>query len=291
MNNIISKYAYELIIVIGFCMILLISWLYSVLEIENENAFWTSVLPSAFVDIISVVISAILITKIIESQKSFLKKKDLFAIVNEDHKNLSRVLKNSYRIVIQVEKDTDISNIIENTNFDYEKVDEYLKHHANSEFLNHNISSTILSFEDTSDGSDKKKFSVKQIEYKRVVLLDKYTKSANEKITSYIKDYGSFFSYDYLKTLMNIKKSLNNKLFEIDDFLGDVKAVEIDVESFSIKNKNYMDKILLFENYFKDLPHDEINETKTLKGALLISLVCVFSVYLLVRIGMVLILL
>lgn len=69
-----GEYAYPIIIIFGFSILVLISWLYNQLKIEDASVFWASVLPSAFVDVISLVVSTILITKIIDRKKDFNEK-------------------------------------------------------------------------------------------------------------------------------------------------------------------------------------------------------------------------
>lgn len=88
MKKIIGKYAYPIIIIMGFCILILISWFYSLLKIDNASAFWSSVLPSAFVDIVSLVISTILITKIIERKRIHNEKNKTYNIIKRPHSRL-----------------------------------------------------------------------------------------------------------------------------------------------------------------------------------------------------------
>lgn len=94
-----------------------------------------------------------------------------------------------------------------------------------------------------------------------------------------------FFNYEYLNTLISIKKSLNRNPLEIHDIMG-ITPVILKIESFSSKNQDYIDTILLFEKYFKELRKDNSNTYKTTWIAISICFIVLFLVGVLVKIGM-----
>lgn len=79
-------------------MLLLISLFYSSLGINKEQDFCGSVLASAFVDVISIVLTTIFITEIIGKQNKYIETRDLFEMVKDDHELVVKILKNHYRV-------------------------------------------------------------------------------------------------------------------------------------------------------------------------------------------------
>lgn len=147
-----GEYAYPIIIIIGFCILVLISWLYNQLKIEDASIFWVSVLPSAFVDVISLVVSTILITKIIDRKKIFNEKSKLYRIIKRPHKKLSKFILLEYQYLIMNKHDTHLTKVFSENNFMFQDIAPYFRENVHKDFQKDIIIIKRNYSEQTEDG-------------------------------------------------------------------------------------------------------------------------------------------
>ncbi len=289
LRKILGEYAYPIIIIIGFCILVLISWLYSQLKIEDASVFWGSVLPSAFVDVISLVVSTILITKIIDRRKIFNEKSKLYRIIKRPHKRLIDFILLEYIYLIKNKHANYFTNEFPESNFMFENIAPYFR-----ENVHENFQKDIIIFNKTYREIDKNGVMVEYVkdeEVMRIKLMIEYQQKIKNAINKFMNDYSSILTTDYLVILVEIKEELNSNPLEVHSFFKDneFSPIKINVEQYIISNQKYIDSVLKLIRYFGDIDvqaaWDKEKEKNNEWGIIGIGVSVFFIAYILIKLG------
>lgn len=286
MKRIFGEYAYPIIIIVGFCMLVLISWLFNKINSGDQIAFWASVLPSAFVDVISLVVSTILITKIIDRKKIYNEKSRLYKIINKPHKRLIDLMLLEYMYLIANKHANYFTREVNLENFKVESIAPYFRENVHKNFQK----DVLVMKEKTIEVVDGVEYEGrKDKEVLRLELMEKYHKNINQKITDYIKEYNPILTTEYLVLLMDIKEEIKSNPLRVHSFFGDSDYIPsiINVEDYILRNQKYMDSILKLIRYFNDIDVQGIWEDKKTSEWGVIGLIIglVFIIYILISVG------
>lgn len=288
MKKIVGEYAYPIIIVIGLCLLILISWFYSSLNIDDTSAFWVSVLPSAFVDVISLVISTILITKIIDRKKVHNEKSKLYKILKIQHKFLIDYILQEYLYVIKNNHANYFTTELLKNNLRIANIAPYFR-----ENVHKNFQKDVIVFEQSYSEQDENGEIPDHVEVKLVkrgTLMYEYQKDVEGVINKYISDYSPILTADYLVILVEIKELLNSNPFGVykNPKDEDVYSMTIlDIEKYIQKNQNYLDGVLKLVRFFSDIDVQAAwnGKEKNEWGIIGVIFGIAFFTYLLIRIG------
>lgn len=287
MKRIIGEYAYPIIIIVGFCILIFIEWFYSRLNIEDDSIFWVSVLPSAFVDVISLVVSTILITKIIDRKKTYNEKNRLYRILKVPHKRLIDFMLLEYNYLIKNKHGDYFTKVFPESNFMIEDIAPYFRENVHEGFQKDIIVFRKKHHEKTKDGVMVE--YVKDEEVMRLKLMEEYQKKINQRISKYMSEYSTILTTDYLVILVEIKEELNSNPLWVYSFFGDneILPVKIDVDQYIQSNQNYLDSVLKLLRYFSDIDVQEEWDKEKLNewGIIGIGASILFLTYILIRIG------
>lgn len=288
MKKIVGEYAYPIIIVIGLCLLILISWFYSSLNIDDTSAFWISVLPSAFVDVISLVISTILITKIIDRKKAHNEKSKLYKILKTPHKKLIDYILLEYLYVIMNKHANYFTKEPPENNFRVDNIEPYFR-----ENVHRNFQKDVIVFEKSYPEYDESGEITGHVEDKNVMrstLMYEYQKNVERVINKYISDYSPILNADYLVILVEIKEILNSNPFGVYKYSkdGEINPITIiNIEKYIQKNQNYLDGVLKLVRFFSDIDVQAAwnGKEKNEWGVIGVIFGIAFFTYLLIRIG------
>ena len=287
MKRIIGEYAYPIIIIVGFCFLILISWFYSQLNIEDDSMFWSSVLPSAFVDVISLVISTILITKIIGRKKVYNEKNRLYKIIKLPHKRIIDYMMLEYIYLIKNKHANYYTKLFPKDNFMFENISPYFRENVHEDFQKDIIVIKKRYMEDTTDGVTSE--YVKDAEVMRLKLMEDYQQNIHDAINKYMSEYSSILTIEYLIHLVEIKEKLNSNPLWVYSFFGDqdVMPVKIDIEKYIKSNQDYIDSILKLIRYFGDIDVQGIWDKENNHEWAIIGIGAgvLFTTYILVKVG------
>ncbi|WP_427108638.1 hypothetical protein [Lysinibacillus xylanilyticus] len=289
MKKIMGEYAYPIIIIIGFCILVLISWLYSQLKIEDTSVFWASVLPSAFVDVISLVVSTILITKIIDRKKIFNEKSKLYRIIKRPHKRLIDLILLEYMYLIMNKHNTHFTNVLPENNFMFQNITPYFRENVHRDFQKDIIIITRNHSEQTEDGAIIE--YVKEEEVMRITLMIEYQQKMKNAINEFMNEYSSILTTDYLVILVEIKEELNSNPLGVYSFFKDNQflPIKINVEQYIINNQKYLDSVLKLIRYFGDIDvqaeWEKEKEKNNEWGIIGIGISVFFIAYILIKLG------
>ncbi|KOS61958.1 hypothetical protein FJQ98_19300 [Lysinibacillus agricola] len=289
MKKIMGEYAYPIIIIIGFSILVLISWLYNQLKIEDASIFWASVLPSAFVDVISLVVSTILITKIIDRKKIFNEKSKLYRIIKRPHKRLINLILQKYKYLIMNKHDTHFTKDLPENNFMFQDLAPYFKENVHKDFQKDIIIIKKNYFEQTEDGVMCE--YVKDEEVMRLTLMIEYQQQIKDVINKFMNEYSSILTTEYLVILVEIKEELNSNPLGVYSFFGDdeFSPIIINVEEYIINNQTYLDSVLKLKRYFDDIDvqaaWDDENDKNNEWGIIGIGISIFFIAFILIKLG------
>ncbi len=284
-----GEYAYPIIITIGFSILVLISWLYNQLKIEDASIFWASVLPSAFVDVISLVVSTILITKIIDRKKIFNEKSKLYKIIKRPHKRLIDFILLEYIYLIKNKHANYFTKEFTESNFMFENIAPYFR-----EYVHENFQKDIIVFKKTYHEIDENGVMleyVKDEEVMRIKLMIEYQQKIKNAINKFMNEYSSILTTDYLVILVEIKEELNSNPLGVYSFFGDKEfsPIKINVEQYIISNQKYLDSVLKLIRYFGDIDVQAAWENEKEKnnewGFIGIGISVFFIAYILIKLG------
>ncbi|MGR7908553.1 hypothetical protein ACU64V_04095 [Lysinibacillus capsici] len=292
MKKIMGEYAYPIIIIIGFCILVLISWLYSQLNIEDTSVFWGSVLPSAFVDVISLVVSTILITKIIDRKKTFNEKSKLFRIIKRPHKRLTNLILLEYMYLIVNKHANYFTKDLPESNFMFQDIAPYFRDNIHRDFQKDIIIIKKNYSEQTEDGVIGE--YVKDEEVMRLTLMNEYQQKIKNAINKFINEYSSILTTDFLVILVEIKEELNSNPLGVYSFFRakqdeHFSPIIINVEQYILSNQEYLDSVLKLVRYFDDIDvqaeWDEDKGKKNEWGIIGICISIIFIAYILIKLG------
>ncbi|MCR8853510.1 hypothetical protein [Lysinibacillus fusiformis] len=291
MKKIVGEYAYPIIIIVGFCILILISWFYSQLKIDDASVFWSSVLPSAFVDVISLVISTILITKIIDRKKIFNEKSKLYRIIKRPHKRLIDLILLEYLYLIMNKHNTHFTKDLPENNFMFQDIAPYFRENVHKDFQKDIIFIKKNYFEQTED--DVIGEYVKDEEVMRLEMMNEYQKKTKNAINKFMNEYSSILTSDYLVILVEIKEELDSNPLGVYSFFRDneFSPIKINVEQYIISNQKYLDSVLRLIRYFGDInvqaawENEKENQKNNEWGIIGIGISIFFIAYILIKLG------
>lgn len=254
-KRVIGNYAFEILISIGFVLLVLVCWGYSTIGINDTQAFWASVYPSAFVDIISVVVSTILITYLVNRKKVHDTKKDLYTIIRFAHNNLFTELYGTYLLVISVRDGETYGKTYDKDELrDHRKIGEYLEKHLNR-YYNHEKIIINKNVKEKFQGGVVDKIVTETVA--RSYLFEQYVETVRDEIDKFLKEYHYLLSAEYMSILVEIKEELRHNPFLIfkfdkDDEYG-IPAFIIDFDKYISNNKKYIEKVYKLHEYFLEV--------------------------------------
>ncbi|SCY43213.1 hypothetical protein [Lysinibacillus fusiformis] len=126
-----SNYSYILLITIAFLMLMIISHFWSL--ISTAENFWISVLPSAFVDVISIVISTIIVAIFINNYQSNKEKNNLYKILKVPQQDLINGLLSPYFVILRQLYSDDKAT------FKIYNINDFIEDHISNEILDKEI--------------------------------------------------------------------------------------------------------------------------------------------------------
>ncbi|MDN4607906.1 hypothetical protein [Sporosarcina highlanderae] len=202
--------------------------LYYLIGFNAKTVFWQSVLPSVFVDILSVLVTTFLITKLIEIKRDYKEKEEFYRVLKNKHIKMIYQLEYDYLSVISTVEGKEISQEIYLTD-----VLNYLEKQDDN-FLNHII---------LKSGK----------EISREEGFNSMRQDSLEKLHNYISVYGTLMPLDYKKIL-----------FELDNILDGLIASSLSVKISGIKEfKNEQESFvkILSElvTYFDDIDKGRVS--------------------------------
>jgi len=152
--------------------------IYFIIDFDEKTAFWQSVLPSVFVDIISVLVTVFLISKLIEIKGNYQEKEEFYRVLKMKHIKVVYQLEYNYLSIISTSEGKEITQEIYLTDIlNYiEKQDE--------NFMSHII------------------FKNEMI-INRAEGFNSMRQESSEKLHNYIKVYGTLMPLDYKKKYLN----------------------------------------------------------------------------------------
>lgn len=255
MKKLIGNYAYEILISLGYVCLVLVCWGYAKLGVTDRTAFWASVYPSAFVDIISIVVSAIIITALVNRKREHDIKKELYTIIKYAHNNLFAELYARYLFIISVREGDTHGELYDKDELkDHHKVGNYLRKHV-SKYYNHE---TIIIKRSVKEKSKDVVFEKGVTEnVARSYLFEEYVKFVNNRIDNFLKEYHFLLNGEYLSILVEIKEELKYNPFLIfkfdeEDEYGFPTYIT-DVDAYVLNNQNYIHKVYKLHEYFLEV--------------------------------------
>lgn len=230
----IKDYALELIILVGVCLLFLIIVIYFRTGFDR-TIFWQSVLPSAFVDVISVMVTTILISFLVSLNKEYKTKKEFYEIIKMQHIKVFYKLENDYLSIFTTNKYQPISNdnIIE-----LNDIPDYI------ERLDDDFFRDILFI----DFAEKEQIN-------RGFAFLEFEKATQETLLKFIQKYASIMPTDYKKVVFKLDHMLDYSIFPIDNFNKEILRSE---------HKKFTDTLYWLVNYFDDIDKGKVarNESK-----------------------------
>ena len=287
MRKIFGEYAYPIIVIVGFCCITIISWLFSKVNLDNPINFWQSVLPSAFVDVISLVISTILITKIINRKKIHNENLRLYKLINKPHDRLMDVILYQYKDVIGNQNGEYFEKDIELDGFEETNIAPYFKKYVHKDFQKDELIFSQNTQHEDENGAVS--FGIKKVPLLRVKVMDMYQEKVNETITEYIREFGPILNTDYLSLIIDVREKIKENPLDVHNFMCDSEKIPIilDVNKFIKNNQKYINSVLKVKNYFNDIDIKSINDKNVDAewGVIGIGVTAIFVTYLFIKIG------
>lgn len=281
-----GKFALELIVIVGFLSLLLISWFYSSLDKEDSGEFWKSVLSGAFVDIFSLIISSILITYLVNRKREHDDKNNLYTIIKKPHKNFIDRLLLGYLYMVCTKKNSEYKIEI-NKGLSFDNIDSYFKEYIHEDYLAESIMIKEMKRERDKNGVIYE--SVVMNETTRSQLFYDYGKKAIDDIDDYIKSYQTILTTEYLSRLVSIRECLKENPFQIFIWSGDLFPSKItNVEQYTASHQEYINEVKSLIKYFADIDVQEHwykRKQTSLNQLLLFSLVLMLFTYLLIKVG------
>ncbi|MGE7131166.1 hypothetical protein [Lysinibacillus xylanilyticus] len=118
----LKDYAWEMIIVSGGLLLLFIFIIYFRAGFD-KTTFWQSVLPSAFVDIISVLVTTFLLSYLLNKGREYKFKKQFYEIIKMQQISVFYQLENDYLSILTTKKDEAINN---ESDISLQEIPEYI---------------------------------------------------------------------------------------------------------------------------------------------------------------------
>ena len=218
LKKILGEYAYPLMISACFCILILISWMFNKISGDNTQIFWMSILPSAFVDVISLVVSTILITKIIEHKNIYREKTQLFAVIKTAHNNLLHSILSEYKRVIQHRHANYYYPIPKEQGLKFEDIAPYFRENIHPKFQQ-DILVLQKRFTKIKDGVAGE--GCRDVEIQRLELMKNYQEAVDKKITNFLREYSTVLNTEYMRLLIEVKEKIKSNPLGIHAPFGD----------------------------------------------------------------------
>ncbi|QPA53774.1 hypothetical protein [Lysinibacillus sphaericus] len=260
-----SNYSYILLITIAFLMLMIIGHFWSL--ISTAENFWISVLPSAFVDVISIVISTIIVAIFIDNYQSNKEKNNLYKILKVPHQDLINGLLSPYFVILRQLSSDDKAT------FKIYNINDFIEEHISNEILDKKIikyksywnKASLQDLIDSGEVNVEEVLNGKDYASVRAELYG-YKKESLSLIEKYLSEYKLILSKEYMILLFEIKSALNQPAFNIIKynekyFQGGVQ----DKQDYGMMHQKFADSILKLIRYFNDIDvqkhwNDEVYE-------------------------------
>lgn len=247
MRRVMKTHTEEFIIVSGIILVMFISYLYGDISNGNGRDFLMAALPSAFIDVISVVVTTILIANLIDEKRKYSMESRMYQILHIPHKKMVHMMIWKYKFLIIAEKDGFYNRyFIESKDFNLSDIKDYFLKNISKHFQNDIIKMKVAE----RYFYKKEDLEESYVEIRRIELMEEYRSEVIENINIFLNDYSQVATPAYLGLLVEIREYLttNNPLSIFCE--ETLVPVELDIERFTEENQEYLNKVLKLKNYF-----------------------------------------
>lgn len=214
--------SWEIVIAIGCMILFVVGVLYSVMGFNEKTSFWQSILPSIFVDVISILVTTFLVSKLIELKWNYKEKEEFYRIIKMKHIKVIYQLEYDYVNSITLgDKEENIKDVYLSNIINY--INQQDKLFLNQKIINGDQNST------------------------KEMLFYQMKEESLKRLEKYLITYSSLMPLDYKKMLVELQIAL-------EELHASSIAVKLSgVENLANDHKEFVSILREMVDYFKDI--------------------------------------